>query len=249
MITYANAFGRYFWFQLFCVLYVFAIVIFLAYRYYGTPSKIRGLLVICFLCYGFSLCFSTIKVYYAYVLGWTTYFENEYYTLIIRDFRFSTIFTMIGNGFFFLFSQSAFLNRGQVSSKKEKKQILVLVLAIGSIVLALLPINSNIMLFITGGLTFLHSMIVFGPITIESWRLYKLVETQYKWGFYFLFLMASSFLISWLAYLANQIWDVITHLNYGPFYFVLWLSLLFSVTNAGCFLMPDWLKKRLKIVD
>lgn len=229
----------YFYLESGIFLILFILVIFSTLRLKSAPSKTRLLILLFLLSYSLSVAFSAIAKWYKFYYNLTPSdletFSLNYGVNLLLQARFKYLFTIMANTCFHLVSYEIF--------SRPKGRYSRFVGNLTSIVATLyfMPIfNSTYKLLISLSL-FVHSLVVYLPILIESRKMIARTSAETKkvirGTFYMSMLLISLLIIAILDIILTNFGGM----AYSFTYYLAWVDVLVATSIAfRIFVFPNW---------
>ncbi|MHA1731199.1 MAG: hypothetical protein ACTSU5_04615 [Promethearchaeota archaeon] len=212
-------------------------------------KKTRGLrfLFAFFSLYSASLIVSLLTQVHQNVVPIFAFSPDSYWSLLLENS--AQVFSFVANTTFLSFYKEVF---GMPSSRTRGRvwNAIFFTLTGAGLAVSLIPGLSNSSL--GGGMLLVQSTLMSLPIAVEARRGFRETRSMTPGGahgeghyaFYAMFVDAVLFVVLWVVRLLNIVWDAVTGVLYGPFFYVAWCMIL-SVTISSYlgFTYPRWFRE------
>ncbi len=236
-----HQFFPYIVFEYIIVAFCFLLTILTFYRWYEKKTKLRLMLFLFMGSYFLALGGTALGQTLNYLVD--VNMDNIFIHYLIGA-KFSVFFTAVGTLFFHFLSKNIFHPEKELN--KTRVRFIFLFAAI-TMILTIIPTFDMTILLVGSIFMLFEALTIFVPTSIIAYHDYKKIESELRYGLYFLFLTAVLFIVLWLIQISNQIWDLVTDKMYGPFWYAHWalvITILF-IAYLG-FILPAWFRKFVK---
>jgi len=179
-----------------------------------------------------------------YIVDFDVFTPDTYSYGIVFNFRFTSFFACLAGLFFYSFYVDVFV---QKAKNLQRKKWIIVYTVLASIC-QFLPLFDRISQIIIILIMLIQVIIIYIPVAQNAYQIIHITqweteERQIYYGFFFVLVLAISFIGIWTFYILSIISDFVTDSSYGIFYQLMQiLTFMMLIGIYLGFIMPKWFK-------